>query len=223
MVSRSGSNNGNSTPTLPHTESLGGAKNAQDLFDRLRVWHNYIVPGSASGLAGFINGYCDAKDLPCGSFGKDMLECVRRFLGVAGVEWDLLIERTATHRRSQIPMAYAAVDFARQVIYNDPLSCLVPESGRLAWLDVQGRVLGVDGLPAPHKVVVGRGDLDWWHLFFLDDNGVRFEEITRSELESLIRWANKFLGLDPGSWKSEEPGIFNGIPSLNTSRNFEQL
>jgi hypothetical protein len=213
MVNRSGSCNSDQIFVLPHAESLRAAKNAHDLFDRLRVWHNYVTPGTASGLAGFINGYCDARDLPYGSFGKDMLEYVHRFMGGTGIEWDLVVERSAAHRRSQIPLAYAAADFARKFIYNDPLSCIVSESGRRVWSDVQSRVLGVDALPAPSKVVIGRGNLGWWHLFFFDDCGVRFEEIAGSELETLVRWAEKFLGIDPASWKIEEPGMFNECPA----------
>jgi len=218
MVIELSSCDDDSNSAMPHVESLRAAKNAHELFDRLRVWHNYIVPGSASGLAGFISGYCDAKDLPYGSFSRDMLDYVRSFLAVAGVEWDLLIERAVIHRRSQIPLAYAAADFARQIIYRDPLSCLVMESGRRAWSAANERVLGVDSLPAPSRVVIGRGTLGWWHLFFLDDDGVRFEELTRSEPESLVRWANKFLGVSPGSWKSEDPGMFNGVPNLTVSQ-----
>lgn len=199
-------------------DELLPARNAQELFDLLRLWHSRVVPGSASGLAGFIRGYCEAIDLPYGSFGQDMTRYVREFLSVEGVEWYFLIERVVRHQRSQIPIAYAAADYARQTIYRSPSSCVLPEASRTAWSDQQHDVKGADMLPAPTKVVVAYGNPGFWYLFFLDEKGVRFHEILSSTREYLVDHANISLRLDPASWVVEEPGFFNNQPGEPSCR-----
>ncbi|HJU40150.1 MAG TPA: hypothetical protein VJ724_11300 [Tahibacter sp.] len=191
---------------------LRECRTTTELFDRLRDCHGYAAPDRISGLWGFVLGYAEAADLD-ETLRRDMQTFVEQYLGVADDRWETMIENHAKRPCTEVALAYAALDFGRQTMYRNAVACAVPRRSQLTWNRSQKRVCGRNGTPAPERVVIAESHPGTWRLFFLDNDGVRIKEATRTAQDNLQRWAISVLGLEGLQWRAEPAELFNRPPA----------
>lgn len=183
--------------------------NAMELLDNLRPSYRFICPDSASGLVGFVSGYSMAADFPAREFGDNMRRFSEAFFRSSLNEpWHELVEKKAVVQRSEIPLVYAISDFCRQVVYKKAFSSIPTTLSRESFYANQIQYSRSNALPAPKKLVLVEGSFDFWLLFFLDEFGDRYYEASMSSRDKLMAWARRMLGIEPSSWRLEDPGVF---------------